>query len=232
VVIALVPQQAQAAGPPRTLAVPFELGRPLGVPNDPAFQHRVLDAALALLERNDGPVFETYAEEAPLTTQADNAWSCPVTFPTAPNNASLAQRVTEEIALLQPWYDKGRAERGFTSVGIGNLSLADSVALLAAFVEDHSPDAPARADMPRGGHNLGDATKYAAEDLKAFYNEAATSQPGAASAKDLENWYWGETNAGKLVREVKKATVDEADPAVKVTGQFLLVPGAQAFRDP
>ena len=38
---------------PRGLWVPFELGRPLGEPEDAAFQHRVVMAALALLERTD-----------------------------------------------------------------------------------------------------------------------------------------------------------------------------------
>ena len=33
--------------PPRGLWCDFPLGRPLGVPNDPAFQHRVIEASLA-----------------------------------------------------------------------------------------------------------------------------------------------------------------------------------------
>lgn len=229
--IALVPQQAQNVAPPRVLAVPFEMGRPLGVPNDAAFQHRVLDAALGLLTRNEGSVFEIYTEEAPSAgTGAASGWSCPVTFTKSQDSTTLAQRVLDEIALLQPWYDKGRSQRGFTSVGLANLSLEDCVGLLSLLLADHATS-KVPEEFSLGDYSLADAIKLAAEDLKAFYNEAATSQPGAASSQQIEDWYWGESNAGELVRAVKKATADHPDQALKITGQFLLVPHSQALRD-
>ena len=43
--------------PPRALWVPFELGRPIGAPDEPDFQRRVVEAALALFAAPDGPVF-------------------------------------------------------------------------------------------------------------------------------------------------------------------------------
>ena len=45
--IALVRHHAERIRPPRALWVPFELGRPLGAPDEPDFQKRVLRAALA-----------------------------------------------------------------------------------------------------------------------------------------------------------------------------------------
>ena len=81
VVIALIREHAEAIRPPRTLGVPFEMGRPVGAPEDPAFQRRVLSAALALLERPSGPVLEDYPEEAPSDGPADDeGWVCPVSF--------------------------------------------------------------------------------------------------------------------------------------------------------
>ena len=53
--IALVRQHAEKIRPPRALWVPLHLGRPLGAPDEPEFQKRVLRAALALLESADGP---------------------------------------------------------------------------------------------------------------------------------------------------------------------------------
>ena len=47
--ISLVREHTAAMNPPRALWVPFILGRPFGVPNDPAFQRRVLLAVLGLL---------------------------------------------------------------------------------------------------------------------------------------------------------------------------------------
>jgi len=50
VVIQLLRDIARAVRPPRALWVPFPLGYPLGAPDDPELQHRVLAAALGLLE--------------------------------------------------------------------------------------------------------------------------------------------------------------------------------------
>jgi hypothetical protein len=44
--------------PPRALFVPFPLGFPLGAPNNPALQQRVIRAALRLLEETSVPVLE------------------------------------------------------------------------------------------------------------------------------------------------------------------------------
>ena len=54
--ISLVREHSEWMAPPRILWVPFRLGRPLGRPGDAAFQHRVIDAALALLDAPSGPV--------------------------------------------------------------------------------------------------------------------------------------------------------------------------------
>ena len=50
VVIQLLRLATEKVRPPRALAVPFRHGYPLDSPNDPAKQHAVLKAALALLE--------------------------------------------------------------------------------------------------------------------------------------------------------------------------------------
>jgi len=39
--------------PPRTLFVPYPFGYPLGKPNKPKFQHRIILAALQLLATKD-----------------------------------------------------------------------------------------------------------------------------------------------------------------------------------
>jgi hypothetical protein len=50
VTIQLLREVAEKVRPPRALYVPFKHGYPLGAPNDPALQHRVIEAALQLLE--------------------------------------------------------------------------------------------------------------------------------------------------------------------------------------
>ena len=50
VAIQLLREVAEKVRPPRALFVPFKHGYPLGVPNEPARQHKVIEAALRLFE--------------------------------------------------------------------------------------------------------------------------------------------------------------------------------------
>ncbi len=58
--IAIMPDITHAVGVPRTLIVPFGLGRPFGAPDDPAMHSQVLRALLALCPRTDVPVTEVF----------------------------------------------------------------------------------------------------------------------------------------------------------------------------
>ena len=58
--------------------MPFDLGRPLGVPNEADFQNRVLLSVLKLFEETSGPVLRDFPEEAPDTRPQDVVWACPV----------------------------------------------------------------------------------------------------------------------------------------------------------
>lgn len=49
VTLQLLENVARAVRPPRSLLVPFDHGYPLGRPNDPGLQRRILVAALAML---------------------------------------------------------------------------------------------------------------------------------------------------------------------------------------
>lgn len=58
--LSLLREVATLIKPPRTLFVPFPMGFPLGEPNNPELQQRVIAAALALLERNDVPLLTEF----------------------------------------------------------------------------------------------------------------------------------------------------------------------------
>ena len=53
VVIQLLRVVAEKVGPPRSLCVPFKHGYPLGEPDNPELQHKVIEAALSMLEQTD-----------------------------------------------------------------------------------------------------------------------------------------------------------------------------------
>jgi hypothetical protein len=188
----------------------------LGVPNDSAFQHRVLDAALALLVRTDGPVFEIYEEDA-VSTAAEDPWVCPVTFDTVTGETTLLEGVVAEMNLLSPWYETGCAQRGFSTVGTSGMTAQEAARYLDQYA---TGEVSAEALRP-------ELIKHAAEDLKAFYNEAAISQPGAASAEDIENWYWQDCRAGQLVKQVSARFMNSSERLMKLTARLLLVPESQ-----
>ena len=58
--ISLLREITEKTRPPRALFVPFPLGYPLGEPNNPELQTRIIHAAFALLSRNDCPVLEAF----------------------------------------------------------------------------------------------------------------------------------------------------------------------------
>lgn len=59
--ITLVREITEQVKPPRALTVPYRFGYPLGEPNNPTLQHRIISAALALLGDNQTPpVLETF----------------------------------------------------------------------------------------------------------------------------------------------------------------------------
>ena len=58
--ITMLPEVTRIVRPPRALAVPFDLGYPLGRPLDPPGQLRVLRELIALASRVDVPVIQTF----------------------------------------------------------------------------------------------------------------------------------------------------------------------------
>ena len=58
--VSLLREITEVTKPPRALFVPYPLGFPLGEPNNPKLQRRIIDAALALLNRNNTPLMVDY----------------------------------------------------------------------------------------------------------------------------------------------------------------------------
>lgn len=218
----MIPQHARRIRPPRCLAVPFELGRPLGVPNDPEFQLQVLRAALVLLaEDTPDPVFEMYATDAPVQVEDAGPWACPVNFSSATAEDSRLQKILNEIHLLRPWHDRYLSASGRTSIGLSQLAVEDIPGYLLEFLENSGNE----RILP--GLSRAEGLKCAAEDLKAYYNEAAVAQPGQAKSREIESWYWNQCEAGRLVRDLKRHCMTDTDPIVRLLAERTLVPHTQ-----
>jgi hypothetical protein len=66
--ISLLREITEIIRSPRSLFVPYPLGYPLGRPNDPSLQHRIIASALSLLTRRDVPVLVDFVPD----NDADN----------------------------------------------------------------------------------------------------------------------------------------------------------------
>ncbi len=222
--ISLIRLHTEGIKPPRALWVPFELGRPLGVPGDPAFQRKVLEAALKLLEAPSGPIIEDYPEEAPASQGEITALACPVNFVQDQADISelekLGQALKNEISALHPWYDMAVEKRGRTTVMTAGTEIDATGDFIFSFLGDETPENP-RDDIP-----IGFSLKLAADDLKAYYLEGITAQPGQeyASSQVLTGWFWNETVAGKVLLNIKSKLENNEDNALRIAARALLVP--------
>lgn len=208
VIVSLVREQSDAIVPPRTLWVPFELGRPLGEPGDTSFQKKVLKALLALLDEPSGPVCHDYPDDPPSLTD-DPDWVAP--------DAGGASDVAGEIAALAPHHARFMQQAGRTTVGISRLSLEAAV----DFVDSY-PDGARPASMDGASDLM--RMRFAADDLKAYYLEAASVTGGRPSSRQLRDWLFHQTRLGAMLMNLHRRAVRSGDSRFEVVGGRFVIP--------
>ena len=220
--ISLVRENTEALRPPRFLWVTFPLGRPLGVPGDPAFQQRVVLAALALLDVPSGPVLEDYPEDVPHLPE-DGVFACPVRFPaSAASTGRWQSALREEIALLRPWYALSLERRGRTTVGVAGTPVEALAERLGALL-DALLDAPER--LPGTLAELTEL-KRALADLRAFHEEAVTAQPGDPPWREVRRLLWRESVLGDAMLTLRDRFDGSGDPRLRAFTRVLVPRGA------
>ena len=208
--LSLVREHTEAMAPPRALWVPFALGRPLGTAGDAAFQHRVIAAALALLDRPEGPVLEDFPDPAPDDCSSE-PWSCPVRFAQAAVGQDIASVARAELARLATWHELAMRRRGRTAAGASELTVDQCLELVIDALEDGSSD-----DVRR--------LKAAVDDLKTHYVEAVTAKPGAPPAGAVDAMLWNESTLGQLLRRLAARGAESNDAAMRFFANDSLVP--------
>ena len=227
--ISLIRDHTERIRPPRALWVPFELGRPIGAPGNPPFQSRVLQAALRLLERPHGPVLEDFSDDEPAGTPSEVPLACPVSFAgdidRLDAGTELLSAFRGEAGSLRTWYDEAVRLRRRTTANSTGLRPEAVIDFIAAFARGEEPENP-MTEVP-----LGMALKMATEDLKAYYNESVTAQPGRATdVISLEEWFWGETVAARVLNEVRRFCLTRNGYIFQQLGAVWLVPRRQLHR--
>jgi hypothetical protein len=223
VAISLIRPQTENTKPPRALWVPFELGRPFGPPNDPAFQKRVILAALQLLERDNGPVvIEDFPEDDP-RAQPDPAWHPPQVRapPTDGSNEVVTARLETEIPLLRGAYNHWLARHGRTTVGLSGLSMSDCARYVGDWVRGKPPPSP------RDGFSAPLMLRFAVDDVKAYYLEAGAADGGKPSSRQVGDWFWNETAAGAAIHALREVCLGSEDERLKLIAGNFMVPAAR-----
>ena len=163
--------------PPRALYCEFPFGRPLGRPNDPAFQRRVIMAAFALLERGAGAVLEDFPER--ISDATDEPLACSLPPPVSTGEPS----VVEEARALRSAYERQRVATGRTSVGL--TTDTDGIPdLLKIFLK-------MKDGVPPEGAALNADPHRAALDVRAYCEEAALALADhVPEARAAESWFF------------------------------------------
>jgi hypothetical protein len=223
VVIGLVRPHMERTKPPRGLWVPFPLGRPLGEPEDATFQRRVLMAALALLERRDGPLLLVdFPDDAPSMLHTP-AWSPQIVLP--PRPASLPRdkqgwtaALAAELAAIEPHWDAAQHRFGRTTVGNSRLGQAQWVPFAAQFLAGQIPESPIAGISPSA------LVRYVADDLKALYGEAVQAIGLQPSMTHVNRWFWDQTLAADFLRALRGAAMASPHKGFNTVGSRFLVP--------
>ena len=117
-------------------------------------------------------------------------------------------------------------EEGVPTTQISGLNLDAIGDFLCSFFEEGVPENP-REDIP-----LPYTLNLVTDDLKAYYFESITAQPGqeSPSIRVLSDWFWGETLAGEVLLAIRETCMESEDALMRLVGRVLIVPTAQAHR--
>ena len=118
-------------------------------------------------------------------------------------------------------------QRKRTTVGVSGMEINKIGDFIYAFVRGEEPD------NPRDDISLPYTLKLAVEDLKSYYVEGITAQPGQSgvSSQKISDWFWDDTVAGKVLLDLKKVCEKSEDRMMAMMGGHFIVPGDVARRD-
>ena len=197
--IASMRGQVERLRPPRALYCDFPLGRPLGVPGDAEFQHKVLRALLALFHEPHTPVLHDFPDV--IVDSADHPLACAI----PPRFDPTLPAAVDEALAYRPAYERQRTRSGRTLVG--RVLSADTVpAAVAAFVRIDQGAPWREAQLPGSLYEV-------ALDVRAYFEEAAIALADhVPAARAAETWFFQTTEVGQLIRRIRQRLMDANEP--------------------
>lgn len=113
------------------------------------------------------------------------------------------------------------SQRKRTTVGISELDIEQAGRYLAGYLDDES------TPMPREDLTIGHLLKLVCEDLKAYYSEAASAQPGMSASIAVEHWLFNETVLGNLLWQLRDTHTEHEDDEIEFFARRSLIPDRQ-----
>lgn len=173
-------------------------------------------------------MLEDFAEDAPRHGAEGGTPACPVDFKPHTEPLSQTDRLLaafkEEFSQMQSWYDLARQKRGRTTA----VTSESNVKALIDGITDFVKNGVFMGTDPKISQGTG--LRMAVEDLKAYYLEAVSIQPGQPTdSKSLADWFWGRTAAAKVIAKIRKLCKESADDTLKRT-TIALIPRNQLHR--
>jgi hypothetical protein len=222
VLVGFVREHIEAIEPPRALWLDFPMGRPLGKPNDPAYQLSVIRAAFALFDAPVGPVLEDFPDVIPVR-DGRMGYALPPELVLGTDSIgdvdTLLSDVQAEMDALRPAYDAARAARGRTTLGASQLGIDELAPFIAAFVRGEKPRSPVR------GVTAIPLLKLVVEDLAAYYTEARTHRDGVDDIELMGRWFWEESKAGRLLLSLEAVALETEDKVLRaIVDMSLMTP--------
>ncbi len=222
VLVGFVREHIELVKPPRALWLNFPMGRPMGKPNDPEYQLKVIRAAFELFDAPSGPVLEDFPDVIPVKG-GRMGYALPPGLVYSTDDIgdvdALLAEVQAEVEELRPAYEAAVAARGRTTVGASELEIAGLAPYIAAFVKGERPRSPRKGLSPIP------ALKLVAEDLQAYYTETRTHRDGIDDFELLGKWFWEESKAGLLLLWLEAVALESEDRVLRqVVDMSLITP--------
>ena len=194
-----IKSQIETTAPPRGLWCDFPLGRPLGVPSDPEFQHRVLAKAFELLDSPE-PIFAEY--DVSIIDDENEVMACPM----PPRHDPEQPPAIDEANGLPTAYERSVAQYG-NRVGAGRVVQADEITdAIDAFVKIAEGTPWKEAGVPG-------IPARVSQDIRGYYETAALAlSDHAPPAWAGTRWFLDHTEAGRVLMNARQAMADAGEP--------------------
>ena len=209
VALGSIRKQIESTAPPRGLWCDFPLGRPLGKPGDPEFQHRVLAAAFALLDSPE-PIVTEFGES--ITDDGNEVLACPL----PPRYDPDAHPAVDEARGLRAAYERG-VELSNGRIGAGRVVAADDIpTAIEAFIRIAEGTSWKQAGIPG-------LPMRVSQDIRGYYETAALALVDHAPAAWAgARWFLDETETGKVLMAARAEMERQEAPQPM---WFYLTPG-------